>query len=195
MSPLSCLVARHHRVERLGHRGILRVLLFNFVFDIHAVAAVGTIREFPQCVNSAKVELRKIYRSDGKRARWDAIYEERDARRSVVLILQVVSREHGIELFLQELRIGRADTKDDFRANVADDRVAYLLVKLRDKLVGNDEREIVFSSFRKNGADGGCCEVLELVYVEIEHGQITRPRINTRERRLQEFRDENKSQE
>src|SRR6185369_2630197 len=83
-------------------------------------------------------------------------------------VLEIRRIEGRRELLLEEFRVGGTDTEARLRTDVADDRIADLLVELRDELVRDDERELVFSGFREDRGDRWCREVLELVDVEIE---------------------------
>src|SRR3546814_11829916 len=58
-----------------------------------------------------------------------------------------------------------SDLRDN-GADVTDDSLANLIVKLRHELVGQDQVQAVLSSFRQNTFERICGKVLELVYIE-----------------------------
>src|SRR3990167_10863356 len=105
---------------------------------------------------------------------------------SVREILEILLAENRRELLFKEFRICRPDAEGGLRADVPDDCVTDLFIKLRNELVCNSERKLVLTGFGKDGADRRRGEVLELIDVEIEDGKIAL-RVDTRERRLQKF--------
>ena len=76
---------------------------------------------------------------------------------------EIGSAESGGKPFLQIFGIVLPHAESADRADIAEDRVPDLCLKLGDKLVSNGEREFVFARLRENGGDGISGDVLELI--------------------------------
>src|SRR3990167_9295263 len=180
------------RAEVGGARFAVACFEFRAHLALHLfpVAAKGAIRKLFQGGDRAEVEVREIFRLEREGPRGHAVDQKRAHGVAVGEVLKVLLAEDGLELFREEFRVGRTHAEGCFGADVAHDRVPYFLVELCDELVGDDEREFVFSRFGEDGTDGGRREVLEFVDVEVEDGEVPATRVDARERRLQELRSE-----
>src|SRR3989344_5728051 len=98
------LIGRGWNADRLRRPPAIRSFEFaaHFGFYLFARLAVSSIRELLEGIDTRIIEVRQVFRGDGKRASGDAVYEKRSDARAIREILEILRRESRRELFLQE---------------------------------------------------------------------------------------------